>query len=156
MAKQRLVEMATDYQLGLKIDQLQLKNVDPPLQVQDSFNEVNKAQQDREKMINVANGEYNRIVPKAEGEAAQQISEAEGYRLKRVNEAMGDAAAFRAVLAEYVKAKDVTRTRLYLETMREVLPTLESQWIVDGSVTQLLPMLPGASGAKPLPAAEVK
>lgn len=148
VAKQRLVEMVKDYQLGLSIDQLQLKNVDPPRQVQASFNEVNKAQQDREKMINVANGEYNRIVPKAEGEAAQRISEAEGYRLKRVNEAMGDAAAFQSVLAEYVKAKDVTRTRLYLETMREVLPTMESQWIVDGSVTQLLPMLPGASGAK--------
>lgn len=146
VAKQRLTEMVKSYQLGLAIDQLQLKNVDPPSQVQTSFNEVNKAQQDREKMINVANGEYNRQVPKAEGEAAQRISEAEGYLKKRVNEALGDAAAFQAVLAEYVKAKEVTRTRLYLETMREVLPTLEGQWIVDGAVTQLLPLLPGAGG----------
>ncbi|MCB9886564.1 MAG: FtsH protease activity modulator HflK [Planctomycetes bacterium] len=153
VAKQRLVEMVKNYQLGLAIDQLQLKNVDPPNQVQASFNEVNKAQQDREKMINVANGEYNRTVPKAEGEAAQKISEAEGYRKKRVNEALGDAAAFNSVLAEFVKAKEVTRTRLYLETMREVLPTLESQWIVDGSVTQLLPLLPGAT-ARPAQGAQ--
>ncbi len=144
VAKQRLVDMVKAYQLGVAIELLQLKNVDPPREVQASFNEVNKAQQDRENMINVANGEYNKVVPKAQGEAAQKISEAEGYRLKRVNEALGDAGAFKAVLAEYVKAKDVTRTRLYLETMREVLPLLESQWIVDGSVTQLLPLLPGA------------
>ncbi|MFM1871328.1 MAG: FtsH protease modulator HflK [Planctomycetota bacterium] len=147
VAKQRLVDMVRDYRLGVTIDLLQLKNVDPPREVQASFNEVNKAQQDRENMINVANGEYNRTVPKAQGEAAQKISEAEGYRLQRVNEALGDATAFQAVLAQYIKAKDVTRTRLYLETMKEVLPTLQSQWIIDGSVTQLLPMLPGASGA---------
>ncbi len=149
VAKQRLVEMVRAYQLGVTIELLQLKNVDPPREVQASFNEVNKAQQDRENMINIANGEYNRTVPKAQGEAAQRISEAEGYRLKRVNEALGDATAFQAVLAEYVKAKDVTRTRLYLETMREVLPTLQGQWIVDGSVTQLLPLLPGAGTAAP-------
>lgn len=149
VAKQRMVEMVRAYQLGVTIELLQLKNVDPPREVQASFNEVNKAQQDRENMINIANGEYNRTVPKAQGEAAQKISEAEGYRLKRVNEALGDATAFQAVLGEYVKAKDVTRTRLYLETMREVLPTLQSQWIVDGSVTQLLPLLPGAGAAAP-------
>ena len=144
-ALQRLREMAADYELGIKIDQLQLKNVNPPREVQNSFNEVNKAQQDREQMINVANGEYNKVVPRAKGEAEQEISEAEGYKLKRVNEAQGDAAAFTAVLTEYLKAPDVTRQRLYLETMAEVIPGLAGTWIVDDSVTQLLPMVQGKS-----------
>lgn len=137
----RLAELAKAYQLGVQIDQVQLKNVNPPQPVQNSFNEVNKAQQDRESMINVANGEYNKVVPRAKGEAEQKISEAEGYRLKRVNEALGDVAAFQAMLAQYLKAKEVTRTRLYLETMKDVLPNLADTWIVDGSVTQLLPMV---------------
>jgi modulator of FtsH protease HflK len=121
--------------------------VNPPTAVQASFNEVNKAQQDRENMINVANGEYNKSVPRARGEAEQQISEAEGYRLKRVNEALGDATAFKAVLAEYEKAPEITRTRLYLETMKDVLPQLQNAWIVDERVTQLLPMLQGSAAA---------
>ena len=144
-ALQRLREMAADYELGIKIDQLQLKNVNPPREVQNSFNEVNKAQQDREQMINVANGEYNKVVPRAKGEAEQEISEAEGYKLKRVNEAQGDAAAFTAVLSEYLTAPDVTRKRLYMETMAEVIPGLAGTWIVDDSVTQLLPMVQGKS-----------
>jgi membrane protease subunit HflK len=139
----RLGELAQLYQLGVGIDQVQLKNVNPPQPVQASFNEVNKAQQDRENMINVANGEYNKAVPRAEGEAEQKLSEAEGYRQKRVNEALGDVASFNAQLAQYTKAPQVTRTRLYLETMKEVLPALADTWIVDAAVTQLLPMLPG-------------
>lgn len=145
VAAARLMELTQAYQLGIQIDQLQLKNVNPPGPVQNSFNAVNKAQQDRESMINVANGEYNKVVPKARGQAEQKISEAEGYRLKRVNESLGDVAAFNAMLAQYVKAPAVTRTRLYLETMREVLPTLADTWIVDGSVTQLLPMVKSAA-----------
>lgn len=145
LALTRLREMVTDYQLGVKIDQLQLKNVNPPRDVQGSFNEVNKAQQDRENMINVANGEYNKVIPRAKGEAEQTISEAEGYKLKRINEAQGDASAFNSVLVEYLKAPDVTRMRLYLEAMSEVIPTLSSTWIVDDSVTQLLPMVQGKS-----------
>lgn len=141
----RLREMATDYQLGVKIDQLQLKNVNPPRDVQGSFNEVNKAQQDRENMINVANGEYNKVIPRAKGEAEQTVSEAQGYKLKRINEAQGDATAFNAVLVEYLKAPEVTRMRLYLEAMSEVIPTLASTWIVDDSITQLLPMVQGKS-----------
>lgn len=141
----RLGELSNSYQLGISIDQVQLKNVNPPQAVQASFNEVNKAQQDRENMINVANGEYNKIVPRARGEAEQKISEAEGYRKKRVNEAQGDVAAFRSMLEQYLKAPNVTRTRLYLETMKEVLPALADTWIVDGSVTQLLPMVKNTS-----------
>jgi membrane protease subunit HflK len=138
----RMREITKAYQLGIAVDQVQLKNVNPPRDVQSSFNEVNKAKQDRENAINVANGEYNKAVPRAEGEAGQKISMAEGYKLKRVNEALGDVAAFNAVLTEYLKAPDVTRTRIYLETMAEVLPQLRDRVIVDEKVTQLLPLLP--------------
>jgi membrane protease subunit HflK len=144
-AMARLRELVKSYQLGLLVEQVQLKNVNPPREVQASFNEVNKAQQDRENVINIANGEYNKAVPKAQGEAAQKISEAEGYRLKRVNEALGDVAAFKAVLAQYLLAPEVTRTRIYLETLAEVLPQLRDKTIVDARVMQLLPLMQGRS-----------
>lgn len=147
----RLGEMSQRYHLGVVINQVQLKNVNPPEPVQPSFNEVNRAQQDRENQINLANGEYNKAVPRARGEADQKIRAAEGYRFKRVNEAEGDATAFRAVLDEYVKAPSVTRTRIYLETIGEVLPRARQQIIVDESIQQILPMLPlpaAAEGAR--------
>ena len=129
------------YDMGLSIDQVQLKNVKPPLKVQVSFDEVNQAQQEREKLINIARGDYNRAVPQASGKADQTIQEAEGYALKRVNEAQGDAALFNALLAEYIKAPEVTRKRLYLETMSEVLPRLQSKVILDAGAQQVLPLL---------------
>jgi membrane protease subunit HflK len=138
----RMQELSKRYQLGIRVDQVQLKNVNPPSQVQASFNEVNKAQQDRENAINIANGEYNKVIPRAKGEADQTIRAAEGYRFKRVNEAEGDAAAFSAVLLEYVKSPEITRTRLYLETMSEILPQTGQKIIVDESMRQLLPILP--------------
>jgi modulator of FtsH protease HflK len=138
----RMQDLSKRYHLGIRVDQVQLKNVNPPSQVQASFNEVNKAQQDRENAINIANGEYNKAVPKAKGEADQTIRGAEGYRFKRVNEAEGDVAAFSAVLQEYVKAPEITRTRLYLETMSEILPQMGQKIIVDESLRQLLPILP--------------
>jgi modulator of FtsH protease HflK len=138
----QMQDMAKRYHLGIRVDQVQLKNVNPPEQVQASFNEVNKAQQDRENAINIANGEYNKAVPKAKGEADQAIRAAEGYRFKRVNEAEGDATAFTAVLVEYLKAPEITRTRLYLETMSEALPETGQKIIIDESLRQLLPVLP--------------
>jgi membrane protease subunit HflK len=138
----RMQELSKRYHLGIRVDQVQLKNVNPPSQVQASFNEVNKAQQDRENAINIANGEYNKVVPKAKGEADQTIRAAEGYRFKRVNEAEGDVAAFSAVLQQYVKAPEITRTRLYLETMGEILPQTGQKIIVDESLRQPLPILP--------------
>ncbi len=138
----RIRELAKHYRLGLSINQVQLKNVNPPEPVQSSFNEVNRAQQDRENVINLANGEYNKAVPRARGEADQQIRAAEGYRFKRINEAEGDVAAFSAVLEQYVKAPEVTRTRIYLETLGDVLPQAKQQIIVDDTVQQILPMLP--------------
>ena len=138
----RMQELSKRYHLGIRVDQVQLKNVNPPSQVQASFNEVNKAQQDRENAINIANGEYNKAVPKAKGQADQTIRGAEGYRFKRVNEAEGDVAAFSAVLQQYVKAREITRARLYLETMSEILPQMGQKIIVDESLRQLLPILP--------------
>lgn len=137
----KMQNLARRYQLGVRVDQVQLKNVNPPRQVVSSFNEVNKAQQDRENMINVANGEYNKVVPKAKGEADQQIRGAEGYQFKRVNEAEGDVAAFRAMLEQYSKSPEITRTRLYFETMGEVVPQMGPKIIVDESLKQMLPLL---------------
>ncbi len=115
--------------------------MNPPPPVQPSFNEVNQAQQEREKLINEANGEYNRFVPRARGQAEERISTAEGYAIRRVNEAEGDVARFNALLAEYVKAKEVTRQRIYLETMSEVLPGLSRKIILDEEASRLLPLL---------------
>ena len=138
----RIQEMVMLYGLGIKVDQVQLKNVNPPRQVEASFNEVNRAQQDRANMVNIANGEYNKVVPKAKGEADQTIQTAEGYRFKRVNEAEGDVASFSAVLAEYVKSPQITRTRIYYETMTEIVPQMGQKIIVDESLKQFLPILP--------------
>ena len=141
-ALSRMQDLVKLYNLGIRVDQVQLKNVNPPAQVESSFNEVNKAQQDRENMINIANGDYNKVVPKAKGEAEQTIRGAEGYRFKRVNEAEGDATAFKSVLEQYVKAPAITRTRIYYETMAEVVPRMGPKIIIDESLRQLLPILP--------------
>jgi membrane protease subunit HflK len=109
--------------------------------VQHSFDEVNAAQQQRETAINVALGEYNKVIPRARGEAEQKISEAQGYALKRVNEAQGDVARFKALLEQYQKAPDVTRQRLYLETMGEIIPQMGAKIILDEQAKQFLPLM---------------
>jgi membrane protease subunit HflK len=138
----KMQELSKRYMLGVRIDQVQLKNVNPPAEVQASFNEVNKAQQDRENMINIANGDYNEAVPRARGQADQAIRGAEGYQFKRVNEAEGDVASFNAMLEQYTKAPEVTRTRLYLETMSNVLPQSGPKIIIDDTMKNMLPVLP--------------
>src|SRR5213082_4037250 len=138
----RMQELAKRYALGVRVDQVQLKNVNPPAEVQASFNEVNKAQQDRENAINIANGDYNEAVPRARGQADQTVRGAEGYRFKRVNEAEGDVASFNATLGQYIKAPEITRTRLYLETMGDVLPSVGEKIIIDDTMRNLLPILP--------------
>lgn len=140
-AQVKLQELVNDYTMGLKIDKIQLKNVDPPQPVQASFNEVNNAQQERKKLINIANGQYNREVPKARGEAERQISEAEGYATERINQAEGDAAKFTARFLEYKKAPGITQKRLYLETMNIVIPQLGRKIIIDSDAKQILPLL---------------
>ena len=137
----QLQTLVDKYELGLSIDQVQLKNVNPPLPVQPSFNEVNQAQQEREEMINVANGEYNKEVPRARGEAEQKTQAAEGYALKRINEAQGDVSRFCAVFSEYSKAPEVTKQRIYIETMEEIVPMLGRKIILDEGASQILPLL---------------
>jgi len=134
-------KLSTKYELGISIDQVQLKNINPPEPVQESFNEVNQAQQEKEKLINEARQAYNKVIPLAEGEKDQRIREAEGYKLKRINEAEGDVARFNSILAEYLKAPEVTLRRIYIETMQEVLPGLRSKIILDEQAREILPLL---------------
>ena len=136
-----LQELVNEYQMGISVDQIVLQDINPPDPVKPSFNAVNEAQQEREKLINQAQSEYNREIPRAAGEAEQTIQEAEGYALNRVNRAEGDAAAFNALYDEYRKAPEVTRRRIYLETMSQVLPQVRNKVIVDDKVRSMLPLL---------------
>jgi len=138
---EKLKELVKKYRLGIAINQIQLKNVKPPREVEESFNEVNRAEQEKSTAVNVANGEYNQKVPKAAGVAQQDISRAEGYAAKRVNEAQGDASRFNSLLQAYQQAPEVTRRRMYLETMQKVMPLLERKIIMDEEGTQVLPLM---------------
>ena len=137
----KLNKVVQDYRLGLTIDFIQLKNVNPPRQVQASFDEVNQAQQEKQKAINIANGEYNKTVPLARGDAARSLDEARGNALKRVNESEGDAQRFKAIFAEYQRAPEVMRQRMYIETMSLVLPQIGRKFILDDKGQQILPFL---------------
>ncbi len=137
----KMQALATKYTMGISIDQVQLKNINPPKPVQESFNEVNQAQQEKEKLINQARRDYNKVIPLAEGEKDQRIREADGYRIKRINEAEGDASRFNALLAQYVQAPEVTRRRIYIETMEEILPRSQSRIIIDKEASGILPLL---------------
>ena len=118
-----------------------MQDVNPPDEVKPSFNEVNEARQEKEKLINQAWEEYNRVIPKAKGQAEQQIRAAEGYKLDKVNRAQGDAERFLLTLEAYKKAPVVTRKRLYLEAFEALMPELESKWILDENQKSLLPLL---------------
>ena len=137
----RLQDMANQYEMGITIDQVVLQDVNPPDPVKPSWDEVNQAQQQRDRMINEARAEYNRVVPRARGEAQQTVLQAEGYSLDRVNRAEGDAVRFAAVHEEYQRAPEVTRRRLYLETMQRVLPRVGRKLYVDEDATGVLPLL---------------
>ncbi len=126
---------------GITIVNIEMKRTNVPGPVQPSLNEVNQATQEKEQMIYKANEEYNKAIPAARGEAERIIKEAEGYALDRVNRSKGDAARFNSIYQEYVKAQDVTKRRLYLEAMSELLPKLGQKYIVDSDMNNLLPML---------------
>jgi modulator of FtsH protease HflK len=149
-ARELLTKAVKTYELGVTIELVQLKDVDPPTSVQSSFDEVNKAQQDKESAVNMASGEYNKEVPRARGEAERVLSAAEGTALKRINEAEGDVASFTAQFSQYQKAPAVTRSRLYLEMLGEVLPQAGAKIIVDEQLKGLLPLYGTASTAQPL------
>jgi membrane protease subunit HflK len=134
-------QLLDEYETGIDIVTVNLQDVNPPVPVQPAFNEVNEARQERERIINEAWEAYNSIIPKAKGQAEQIILEAEGYATNRVNRAQGDADKFIAVWKEYNKAKDVTRRRLYLEMMKDVLPRLDKKFIIDDNLRSFLPLL---------------
>ncbi|MCU0305570.1 MAG: FtsH protease activity modulator HflK [Thermoanaerobaculales bacterium] len=139
--KVKLQAMCDRYETGIVVDQIVLQDVNPPDPVKPSFNEVNQAEQERERAINDARAGYNRIIPKARGQAQETIQQAEGYALDRVNRARGDAALFDEVLAAYRRAPEVTRRRIYLETMEAVYPGLERKLVLDDDLSGVLPLL---------------
>jgi membrane protease subunit HflK len=146
---QKLMQKILDnYKSGIEIVTINLKNTNPPDKVKPAFNEVNSAKQEKEKIINEAWKEYNRIIPEAEGKAKQTIEEAQGYALNRVNRANGDASRFLDIYNQYRFAKDVTKKRLYLETMEKVLPRIEQIYIVDDKQSGILPLLNLDKGGK--------
>jgi len=126
---------------GINIVTIEMKKTNVPDPVQPSFNEVNQAIQEKEKMIYQAKEDYNKAIPTAKGEAERTIKAAEGYSLDRVNRAKGDAARFKALYTEYAKAKDVTKRRLYLETLKGLLPKLGDKYIIDSDQKNFLPLL---------------
>ncbi len=136
-----LQELCDEYSLGLEIDQVVLQDVNPPDPVKGAFNAVNEAQQEKETLINQARSEYNKVIPRARGEAEETIQKAEGYATARVNNAEGEASRFTSLYEEYIKAPEVTRKRIYLETMTRVLPNLGNRIIMDESGNNLLPLL---------------
>ena len=140
-AKEILQQLSDTYGIGIDVQQVVLQDVNPPDAVKPSFNEVNQAIQEREQLINEARTEFNQAIPKAEGEALQLIQEAEGYATARVNRAEGEATRFDAIYSEYRKAPRVTRTRMYLEMLNEVLPRVGKKIIVDDEGASVLPLL---------------
>ncbi len=134
-------EISNEYELGLRIEQVVLQDVTPPGPVRAAFNAVNEAQQEKETLINQAKSEYNKVIPKAAGQAEETIQKAEGYATARVNNAQGDVARFTQLYTEYAKAPQVTKTRIYLETMQEVIPKLGDKIIMDEQGSNVLPLL---------------
>lgn len=134
-------ELLDKFGCGIDVQAVLLKGVNPPAPVKDAFDAVNQAVQLRDKIINEAEGQKNKLLPAAEGKKNQAIKEAEGYRVKRINQATGDTKAFLVVYEEYKKAEDVTRRRLYLETMAKILSKCEKLYIIDEEQKGILPML---------------
>jgi len=138
----QLQTMAKQYELGITLEQVVLQDVNPPNPVKPSWDAVNQAQQQRDRLINEARAEYNKVVPRAKGEAEQTILQAQGYALDRVNRSQGDSARFKSVYESYRKAPEVTRRRMYLETMGRVLPNIGGKVFLDKDAKGILPLLP--------------
>lgn len=139
--QEKLQQVLDSYQSGVQIQNVILQNVNPPAEVQPSFNEVNEARQEREKLINQAWAEYNRVIPRAKGEAEQVIREAEGYALDRINRSKGDAERFLLSWQAYTLAPEVTKRRLYLEMTQQVMPNLKEKLFLDSAQKGIVPLL---------------
>jgi membrane protease subunit HflK len=140
-AKVLLQALNERYDTGINIQQLKLQDVNAPEPVRPAFREVEEAKQERERAINDAWSEYNKVIPQARGEAAQAVLAAEGYAIERVNRSRGDANRFNALQSEYRNAREVTRTRLYLEALQEILPQAERKIVIDSGARGLVPLL---------------
>ena len=139
-AKELTQELLDKYNLGVTIVTLKLQGVNPPDEVKPAFNEVNEAKQEQEETINNAEKEYNRVIPEARGKAEQQIADAEGYAVSVLNKAKGASERFRSVYESYRRSPTVTRKRLYLETVEEIMSSLSQVTIVDSNLRGILPL----------------
>ena len=139
--REKLQELLDDYRAGVRVREVQLLAVDPPSDVIDAFNDVQRARQDRDRLKNQAEAFRNDIVPRARGQAAQLIAEAEAYREEVMNRAKGDASRFDQVFSAYEANKDVTRERIYIETIEEVFGNIE-KIIIDEDGQSVVPYLP--------------
>lgn len=149
MARDEIQELLASFEMGVRIQTVELQDVTPPEPVKPAFNEVNEAEQERERLINEAEKRRNQVIPRAIGEAQQFIEEAEAYRATRVNRALGEAERFRAILEEYRNAPEVTRRRLYLEMVDKVLPAVGKIFVMEEGQAQPLPLLNLGGGAFP-------
>jgi modulator of FtsH protease HflK len=141
MAQEELQTILDSFEMGIRIGTVELQDVTPPDPVKPAFNEVNQAEQEKERMINEAEKRQNQLVPRARGEARKVLEEAEGYRAQRVNRATGEAARFIAIQEQYRNAPEVTRRRLYLEMIEQVLPKLGRVIVVEPGQMNPLPLL---------------
>ena len=140
-ARVELQELLNSFDLGVQINTIELQDVTPPESVKPAFNEVNQAEQERERLINEAEKRRNQVIPRAEGQALQIIAGAEAYRAERVNRARGEAGRFTAILSEYQNAPAITRQRLYLEMIDQVLPNAGPVYIMEDGVSPPIPLL---------------
>ena len=140
-ATTQMQNILDDYDTGISVQMVQLQGVVPPAPVADSFNEVNRAKQEQETSINEAKQGYNKKIYNVEGEAEKIVNEAKGYAIDRINSAKGDVASFEKVLKEYKKAPQITKDRIYLETMEEVLSKVPNKVLVSSELENFLPML---------------
>lgn len=140
-AREELQELCDIYEVGIDVNQLIFQDVNPPDPVKPSFNEVNESLQEKERKINEAWSDYNQEIPRAAGEAEQTIRGAEGYATERVNRAQGDANRFVSIYREYARAPLVTRKRMYLEAINEILPKISKKIIFDEKMKNILPLL---------------
>lgn len=139
-AKSLTQEIFDRYDIGIRVVSIKLQDVNPPQAVKASFNEVNQAKQEQEQLINQAEKHYNKVIPEARGLAEQKIAEAEGYATALINRAKGDAERFTAVLKEYRRAPKITRERMYLEKMEQVLGKMTALTLIDSDVKGVLPV----------------
>ncbi|HCX72220.1 MAG TPA: FtsH protease activity modulator HflK, partial [Candidatus Cloacimonas sp.] len=140
-SKDMMQKVLDKYNAGIEIVTIKLQNVNPPDKVKPAFNAVNSAKQEKERITNDAWQKYNQVIPEAKGKAKRTIEEAEGYAVNRVNRAEGDANKFIEVWKQYRTAKTVTKKRMYLETLQEILPKVDKIYLVDEDQKGILPLL---------------